>query len=145
MEADPAHGRKMRLVFPATEQDVRNAVRRLTAAPPLSDLPRVDIDSVEIVVVEALNNIVEHAYPDSPGDIDLCIEAGNDQITVEIIDTGKPLPDLRPPEPRLPDHTTLPEGGFGWFLIHSLTTTMSYLRDGNRNVLRLGLIVSKAD
>lgn len=142
MGHDSESGRAMRFVFPATEQDVRQALRRLTDAPPLCHLPKAVIDTVVIVVVEALNNIVEHAYAKDPGEIDLRIDTSDGQILVEIIDAGLPLPGLCLPDPKLPDPASLPEGGFGWFLIHELTNSLSYQRDGNRNILRLGLPVS---
>lgn len=139
MGGDPHDPRMLRLVFPATEMAVRTALRRLTSAAPLCELPQDIIDSAEIVIVEALNNIVEHAYANEVGEIELRIDTDDSNILVEIIDQGVALPGLALPEARLPDHAELPEGGFGWFLIHELTNGLAYRREGSRNILDLSL------
>ncbi|WP_245605407.1 ATP-binding protein [Roseicyclus elongatus] len=47
----------------------------------------------------------------------------------------------RPPPPTLAGHaaTDLPEGGFGWLLIHQISTALTYRRDGGENRLSLTL------
>lgn len=94
-------------------------------------------DAVEIAVAEALNNINEHggALAHLNG------RAGPLRIDITIVDHGPPLPQATlspaaPPPAHLP--TTLPEGGFGWPLIHALTSEVAYQRIGDENRLRLG-------
>lgn len=98
------------------------------------------VGSVELVLAEILNNIAEHAYADrAPGPIDLRMVISGGTLRVEIIDQGLPLPDTGIPGPanaNLPSDTAdLPEGGFGWFLIHELTESLQYRRDAGRNRL----------
>lgn len=103
--------------------------------------------TVEIAMAEALNNIVEHAYaPQCEGPIWLSAKCATDTLTIELRDKGQPLPNLDLPEMNRPDASgpleSLPEGGFGWFLIHSLTAALSYVRNGNENRLRLSFEIN---
>ena len=96
--------------------------------------------SVEIVMAEALNNIVEHAYSGAgKGLVDVSVTQQTAQLSFTIRDEGQPMPDLRLPDNQLPDANgplaDLPEGGFGWFLIHHLTHQLSYERQDDQNLL----------
>lgn len=107
-----------------------------TAPPPES--------SWELVIAEVLNNIVEHAYQDRAGGrIILTLRFLPDRLNVEFTDFGIPMPSGAPPEgaPADLDVATedLPEGGFGWFLIRSLTEDLAYCHDGNSNHLTLSI------
>lgn len=103
----------------------------------------------EIVLAEALNNIVEHAYGNvaagpGPGDaIRIRIRHHRGSLEVSICDRGRAMPGLMPPAGELPiipaETQRLPEGGFGWFLIRELTSDLSYMRDGDWNCLNLTL------
>lgn len=100
--------------------------------------------TVQVVLAEVLNNIVEHAYEfRSGGDIQIQIEWTDAGVTCEINDGGKEMPGLKVPKGDPPDTMVafddLPEGGFGWFLIHQMTTGLEYDRDASRNVLRFTL------
>ena len=112
------------------------------------------IAKVELALAEVLNNICEHgAQRDAmrlggrihAPLIHLCVARHTGGIACAITDDGQPLPqscleirrlpwDL--PDPALEDAiATLPEGGFGWFTIQDLTASLSYFREGRRNVL----------
>ncbi|MFX0546172.1 ATP-binding protein [Roseovarius sp. S1116L3] len=103
--------------------------------------------TAEIVLAEALNNVAEHGYPSGkPGPIRIEAMLDETRLTVDITDEGTPLPGLRLPLGRSPlitrPKTELPEGGFGWFMIHSLTSAISYRRRNGRNHLHLALDVT---
>lgn len=94
--------------------------------------------SWEMALAECLNNIAEHAYADEvPGEIDLWLTVQSNQLSVIIRDYGSPMPNHTLPQVSAPDVTCalneLPEGGFGWFLIHELTTNLRYERLGSEN------------
>lgn len=98
--------------------------------------------SVELVMAEALNNIVEHAYAtDQERDFLLKVSIKPDRLCFHLRDGGAPLPGLCLPQGKLPDHTgprdDLPEGGFGWFLIRDLTERVAYERRDGMNHLTL--------
>ncbi len=99
------------------------------------------IMDVQIVLGEALNNIVEHGYnPGELGTIDTEVEVFNDAIIVRITDDGKeyfPPDNTRTPLSENSEFDTLPEGGFGWFLIKEITASIEFQRQSEKNTLVL--------
>lgn len=96
----------------------------------------------EIALAETLNNIVEHAYCDTPtGEIEMQLCFGQGQMTAEFTDHGYPMPGGTAPSGEAANVNVpledMPEGGFGWFLIRSLTSRLEYSRRGNSNHLFL--------
>ena len=106
-----------------------------------------EISTVELVVAEALNNIVEHAYPETDNDGPIAIGCAHrhDGLHITILDQGHPMPNGQAPIGMVQDtHVDImemPEGGFGWFLIQNLAKDVRYRRinDQNRLDLRLAL------
>jgi serine/threonine-protein kinase RsbW len=128
----------------ATEPAVNGYLASLPKDPAVATLPAKRRDDLVIVLGEALNNIVEHAYEDrGPGAIGITIWIRGPRIEVEITDAGRPLPPRLVRGATLPDISAcwedLPEGGFGWFIIHELTSDMMYERKGRSNVLNFSL------
>ena len=130
------------LTATASETAVRDTV--LAVRSRLFDLGVCDdtCGSVELVMAEALNNIVEHAYAaDQHRDFLLNVSIKPDRLCFHLCDGGAPLPGLCLPQGKLPDHTgardDLPEGGFGWFLIRDLTQRVAYERRDGMNHLTL--------
>ena len=100
-------------------------------------------DDLMVVLAEVMNNIVLHAYGGGTGWIEVSVRRVTDRLEVETRDAGRPLPPVLlqggtlPPEVEVPDD--LPEGGFGWFLIHSLVNDMIYERAEGENRLSFSL------
>lgn len=101
--------------------------------------------TIELVLAEALNNIVEHAYPepDPAGPITVRFCQAGAGLDFEITDQGRMMPGGELPAGQPADVTVdfldLPEGGFGWSLIRELTQELSYKREGQQNHLSLRL------
>ena len=100
-----------------------------------------DCATAEQVLAEVLNNVVEHAHNEDPnGKVRLSCAAEGSDLVIEVRDNGRPMPDLKLPEGNLAEVSgaleDLPEGGFGWFLIHMLTQDLSYRRDDGWNHLQ---------
>jgi serine/threonine-protein kinase RsbW len=134
----PSKSLQSRIVIPAGDLAVRDGLKALFNRLPLSDLSEDDRGTVEIVLAEALNNIVEHAYANSQGNIEISLKMQEDGLLVCITDSGLPMPDGALPDcprPTTDPQQDLPEGGFGWFLIRSLSKDLSYRRDGPHNQL----------
>lgn len=98
----------------------------------------------ELVVAEVLNNIVEHAYRNAPtGRIRARLDFQADRLRAEFTDHGHEMPGLTPPEGRAVNVNVapeaVPEGGFGWFLIRSLTSDLCYQRRDGANHLSLSV------
>ena len=134
------------LDIPANPHSVRQALHTLIGHLNSLRLEDEELGSVELVVAEALNNIVEHAYRNQPeGRIQLNWQHGETGLIFRIEDAGDPMPDNRVPLRDTKDaqsHAALiPEGGFGWFLIHGLARNVVYRREQGRNVLTFRLAV----
>ncbi len=123
---------------------VRHALSQVTKTLQDAHVGQESVGTVEIVIAEALNNVLEHAYAETgPVKIDLSLSAVNQNIIVAITDTGAPMPNLTLPEGKQAnlDVATqdLPEGGFGWFLIHEMTEALTYQRHESCNILTLNI------
>ena len=127
----------------ATETSVRALLEEARAGLAARDIPEQVCATVELALAEALNNIVEHAYAQAEtGTITLAIRILPGGLCCTLGDRGAPLP-ARALPPGLPPRVdtareALPEGGFGWFLIRSLTRELHYTREAGVNRLTLG-------
>jgi anti-sigma regulatory factor (Ser/Thr protein kinase) len=97
------------------------------------------VKEVRLVAEEALANIIQHAYDDGdehPIEMTLAIDEG--EVHLEIRDDGKPFDPTKMPAPDM-DHSEeeQTEGGWGIQLIKTLTSEVSYAREGGYNILRL--------
>jgi serine/threonine-protein kinase RsbW len=104
--------------------------------------PSPDVLAVfELVLAEVLNNIVEHAFVgQTDGWIGIDLTAAESGLTCCIRDNGRAMPGEVLPKGDLPDisvgSSEMPEGGFGWHLIRSLTSELTYRRSADGNALR---------
>jgi serine/threonine-protein kinase RsbW len=142
----------VRLDIQATASAVRGALAALRQA--LTPLVPTcsELDAVELVVAEVLNNVVEHAYAGTEGGrVRVTAWPAARGLVFRVEDEGCPMPGGRLPPgdgPAIgPAIGDLPEGGFGWFIIHKLTCDLTYRRIGRRNCLtfRMGPGRSGAD
>jgi serine/threonine-protein kinase RsbW len=97
----------------------------------------------EIVLAEALNNIVEHSYREQPsGWIVAEAERVGEWVVCRLTDAGCAMPgDTMPPAHPAPDTrpAALPEGGFGWQMIRDLAHHVTYAREDGVNRLLFAL------
>lgn len=100
---------------------------------------------IELVLAEALNNVIEHACAERDGiPFSTMAQYQSPRRDIEIVDQGAPMPGgalpdpKRPPDPGSGDPVeTLPEGGWGRMLIHDLADDIRYERKGCRNHLHI--------
>lgn len=131
-----------RIDFNATELDARAGIAKVMVRLQDLGLTPDQLGSIEIALAEAVNNIVEHAYANSaPGMVHIISHLTPNTLRLNLFDHGVPFPDAATPAPARADvsgpRETLPEGGFGWFLIRQLTDRLSY--DRRRGCNRLCL------
>ncbi len=105
------------------------------------EVPENHITDVQIVLAEALNNVIEHGFKhENTGELEIMIEVSETQIVVHVSDNGlafTPPDNLQTPLKTDGDLNTLPEGGFGWFLIQEVTSSFEFHRHADRNQLVL--------
>ena len=126
--------------FVATEANARKGIGVIMARLAAEGLPAETLGSVEIVLAEAVNNIVEHAYCGvAPGDVQVTYAVTPDALTMTFVDHGAAFPHGILPPGRPADlsvsRESLPEGGFGWLLIRELTNDLTYDRHNGYNKL----------
>lgn len=127
--------------FPADFRWVRRWLQRTSDRLIEAGVSSDDVHSVEIVLAEAMNNVVEHAYPNGQtGDMRLLIRKRNNALMVEISDRGSPMPQGRAPLGNHPmtefnKHDAMPEGGYGWFIIREIVRDLVYDRRDDQNIL----------
>lgn len=128
---------------------VRAALKELAVELTALGVVEDDVQRTELVLAEALNNIVEHALIESKdAKVGLGLKLSQSHAEFEVVDTGLPMPGEALPEGCLPasDVTCdeLPEGGFGWFMIHTLTDKLRYERADGRNLLTFSVALTAA-
>lgn len=102
--------------------------------------------AIELCAVEAMNNVVEHAYAEDPGGrLELQVTPDGDRLELVLRDTGRPLPPGAldraragaAGEPGAPDEPELREGGYGLGLIVALMSEVHYVRVDETNALTM--------
>jgi anti-sigma regulatory factor (Ser/Thr protein kinase) len=102
-------------------------------------LPGNVVNALNVVLDEAVSNAINHGYDaGARGEIAVRLRRTADRVEVEVADDGRPFDPLQAPPPDL----TLPLdqrpiGGLGIHLIRNLMDEVSYVRRGNRNVLKM--------
>lgn len=138
----PFRTRASHVIADADALAVRHGLECLFAQEPLRCLSDDLRGTAEIVMAEALNNIVEHAYSAGAGAIEISVKLGEHGLDCTIADHGAPMPNHTLPKGAphiLDDMENLPEGGFGWFLIRTLAQDLQYSRSRDQNFLRFRL------
>jgi serine/threonine-protein kinase RsbW len=134
------------LQIESTPLAVRDGLRTLFCKPVMTSLPVDMRGNAELVLAEALNNIVEHAYAEYHGPIEMCVNRSSGRLYFEVVDQGIPMPNgALPPglAQQIDIDQDLPEGGFGWFLIRLLTENLTYRRVDARNHLSFQLNIEQ--
>lgn len=119
------------LVFAAESFEVRNVLSRISGILREADFHANDVMSLELVLAEVLNNVVEHAYAEGPGGkISLQLNWSDSELHCVVADAGSHMPDHRLPDGMPQDPSVgvqdLPEGGFGWQLIRENVRDLHY-------------------
>jgi serine/threonine-protein kinase RsbW len=100
---------------------------------------------VELCVVEAVNNAIEHAYRQRPGnEVEIQLKLTAQALNLKVADTGQALPaGMLSAEKLLPSHhepgagRRLSDGGRGLFIIRSMMDQVGYETVGGKNVLSM--------
>jgi sigma-B regulation protein RsbU (phosphoserine phosphatase) len=123
------------LVMPATYDALEDLKPFISGA--IAPLPEKTLSRIVLAVHELCVNIVEHAYAGTAGEISIEADRDCEWIQFLIRDTGSrayvPPDDVRPPDP-----ASLPESGWGIYILHRIMDTVEYRRlpAGNQWLLR---------
>jgi len=132
---------KLLLRYTSSNLGTRQAMKALLHGLNPWQLSATDQGKIQVALVEVLNNIVKHAYRNQgSGIIEITCQPFPAHLGFEIADSGIPLP----AHCLTNDHmsavdiqASLPEGGFGWFLIRQLSYDITHERHKGKNHLYL--------
>lgn len=95
--------------------------------------------NINLVIEEALSNIIFYAFTDSDQhDIKISISLNQNRVMIKITDNGIPFNPLLQQQPDISlSVTERPVGGLGIFLISSIMDKIQYFRQKNQNILIL--------
>ena len=154
MPRDPTPGADSGMIvsgeFPGTPDGVREALFDVRSALTALHTGEEERFSAELVIAEALNNVVEHALNGMEhAAFYLSLQRSENGVLVDIRDSGRPMPTGCPPLGRAPalsvELAALPEGGFGWFLIRELARDLEYGRVAEENTLSFRLAICHSE
>jgi serine/threonine-protein kinase RsbW len=101
-------------------------------------LPVEIIYKVNLILEEALTNIIKYAYKDTLAhDIRIEMTLNEHELVIEFQDDGEEFDPICTPPPKLRDSISeSPVGGLGIHLIRQMADSIEYQRHQGRNVLR---------
>ena len=97
------------------------------------------IFKVNLALEELVINIMDYGFDGGDHDIDITLVSDDQQLTIEIADSGKPfdpLTDAPVPDVDAPMEER-PVGGLGVYLVRNMMDDMQYRRERGRNYLTL--------
>ncbi|WML91457.1 ATP-binding protein [Thiothrix lacustris] len=102
------------------------------------------LGQLELMMVEAVNNVIEHAYQMQGGnDVRVRVEYSPAEVNLIISDSGRTMPASLHSEVReMPDPDDLPEGGWGMGLIQLLADSIRYNIDATGNHLHVNKLLA---
>ncbi len=112
-------------------------VRGLAKYLALSD---IDTYYLELCVMEAINNAIQHAYGSEEGHVvDVTFTYTTDEVIVKVSDTGKQMTLYVPERPSFDPHNikTVPDHGLGLFIMHTVMDEVTYETSGTINTLTM--------
>ena len=94
---------------------------------------------VSLVIDELAENVVNYAYEDGAGDVEVSVTSEDEAVVIEIVDEGRPFDPLtEAPEPDLTSALEdRPIGGLGVHFTKTLMDEIEYRRESGTNRLRI--------
>jgi serine phosphatase RsbU (regulator of sigma subunit)/anti-sigma regulatory factor (Ser/Thr protein kinase) len=132
-------GEQRRLAVLSSPSEVRLLAQFCTSAI-AGIFSEEEVASIELAIVEAANNIVEHAYNFEEGHpIQLSLSHRGDCLELLFFDKGPAFEHSRIAKPDFlwENVDDIPEGGWGVYLINSIMDSVEFDRQGNINILKM--------
>lgn len=125
--------------LPATIENLRFFLQHVSHCASRMQFTQERLNEIELVVEEALVNIIRYAYPKQTGYIEVkCDPVEGCGIEIIIEDEGISFDIQSLPDPDISANLmSRKTGGLGVFFIRKMTNEIHYDRDGKHNVLTL--------
>lgn len=143
MNPEPQPAPQLYVALTSELLSVRQAAERMRSVLAAHGCGAEALAEIELCVVEAMNNVVEHGYGLREGHpIELSLWWGTDGLVIELRDQGSPIPEEALASAALPSVETedlqqLPDRGWGLGLLHELMDEVRYEARAEGNLLRL--------
>lgn len=141
LRASHSYELRLQLAIKSVQSEVSNVLCAITKWLESHKVEPATVSDLELVMAEALNNVVEHAYLYAEdGEIDILVTLRPVELKVLITDSGRKFdgpPEFREMDVENFSFEELPEGGFGWNLIRSLTDVIEFEHADKKNRLTL--------
>lgn len=110
----------------------------ITTRTRLLGFPPERVGDIELALEEVLVNIINYAYPEAVGDIEIQCHGVGASFLIEVIDSGVPFDVTQLAAPQLGEDLAEREiGGLGVYLVKQLMDKVEYCRENGRNHLLL--------
>lgn len=135
------HSKIFNITIPAISEQLSQVLKTISDFALKSGASEEKVGQIELVLEEILVNIINYAYPDEPGTIEIRYQRSQtSQLKLEIIDHGIPFDPLSTPD--VDTEAPLEErsiGGLGIFLIRNIAEDVAYQRQHGKNILTVSL------
>lgn len=122
------------LRIPARLSEIAGAVEAVRRHLFARGLAEARWPGIELVIVEAMNNAIEHGTADPAGaEVALTVDWSGEELVIEVRDAGRFMPG--PAWGQLPENP-LAEGGRGGFIISTGTDRYEHVSDERGHALR---------
>ncbi len=121
---------------------ISQTVKTFCTLIPLSD---IESEQIELCLVEAVNNSIEHAYEKRPGyDIEVIVTPNQERLVLEVCDVGTSMDqtqleniDMLFEDYNLTDLDSIPEEGRGLPIMKAIMDSVSYKTQNGKNCLTM--------
>ena len=134
----PGNGSGTSITLPATVENIAKITAFVEGRMEEKDCPLKQIMQVSMAVDEIMANVAMYAYAPGTGDVtvDVGFDDGSRTVSITFIDRGVAFDPLAKEDPDV----TLPAeqrkiGGLGIFLVKKTMDSVTYRREGDKNVL----------
>lgn len=138
------HSKIFKIIIPATPDQLSGVLKEISTYALQSGATEETVGQIELVLEELLVNIINYAYPQEPGTIEVRYHLSKPSLlTFEIIDNGIPFDPLAMPEvdteAPLEDRSI---GGLGIFLVRNIAEDVDYQRQNGKNILMVSMALT---
>ena len=137
--------KEIKIIINSDLKNVSLVGMAISALCPLIARPHISASDIELCVVEAVNNCIEHAYEKEKGhEIEVRFKLRQDRLVIDVYDTGKSMDMKRLDQTNLsalemdPDQIeTIAEQGRGLAIIKEIMDVVDYETKDGKNCLSL--------
>jgi len=125
-----------KISLPAKLENVEQMLRFVAAFAKRRGFTQQRIQELELAAEEALVNVINYAYPEEAGPVEMRCDVVDDRVKIEIMDTGIPFDPLTQGDPNLTAGTSgRKAGGLGIYYVRQMMDEVEYRREKGKNIL----------